>query len=154
MSASGASPVNDGASGGSGGSILIFTEQWKGNGTIASNGGSIVSRSSTGSGGSGGRVAIYFSNKTSFGGAVTAFGGRGARSGGPGTILASTRGYQGLFISNANNSISTNEIDTVANTRGSIAWLDNETRRHRFFEVRLTRKAGLALIPSISNTFP
>ena len=72
--------------GGSGGSIFINVTQLQGAGSVTVNGGAGVTNVGPISSGGGGRIATVFGSST-FSGVVTAYGGGGSRSGGPGTIL-------------------------------------------------------------------
>ena len=71
-------------SGGAGGSILINTYHLDGDGTIQANGGT----GSGGGGGAGGRIAVYYTNQSSFIGTSQALGGSGKSDlGGAGTVF-------------------------------------------------------------------
>lgn len=81
-----------GSSGGSGGSVLITTHILEGGGTIAANGGTGSTYSTfLGGSGSGGRIAVYFDDMSSYLGAISAFGGSTDPMGGPGTIYLHNR---------------------------------------------------------------
>ena len=70
-------------SGGAGGSILMKVFHIDGDGSIQANGGA----GSLGGGGSGGRIAVYFSNQSTYIGSIQAFGGAGSSDlGAAGTI--------------------------------------------------------------------
>ena len=93
VSADGADAVNDGAGGGSGGSIWMHSNILKGYGKITTHGGAGSNYTlNTGSGGSGGRVSVYFNiNETmsefrywAYGGAK---GGSNSENGGAGTVF-------------------------------------------------------------------
>jgi len=144
----------DGAAGGSGGSILIQTNSWTGTGSITSNGaaGSRLG-SSTGGGGSGGRIAVHFTTST-FTGTFAAYGGAGGSTnaaGGPGTVFTKdyTTGFRTLIIGNNNNVIMQNDISTPSTTLGTIAWLvEPGVTNFVVDEVRLLKNAGLAIEPT------
>lgn len=70
--------------GASGGSVLLRTGTLSGHGEIVSNGGGGLSASA---GGSGGRIALYVTDKSPFTGTVSAFGGCGSLCGAAGTIF-------------------------------------------------------------------
>ena len=88
--------------GGAGGSILINTYYLDGDGSFEANGGA----GSSGGGGGGGRIAIRFSNQSSFIGTMQALGGNGRSDlGGAGTVFLqdssnSTRPYRKLIVIN------------------------------------------------------
>lgn len=84
-----ANGADDSAGGASGGSILIRAGTLSGHGEIVSNGGKGLgsARSNLGAGGSGGRVALYITDKTPFTGTLTTYGGCGATCGAAGTIF-------------------------------------------------------------------
>lgn len=93
VSADGADAVNNGAGGGSGGSVWMHCNIIEGYGKITAHGGAGSNySSSTGSGGAGGRVAVYFNiNETmsefrywAYGGAK---GGSRSENGGAGTVF-------------------------------------------------------------------
>lgn len=79
-----ANGADDSAGGASGGSILLRAGTLSGHGEIVSNGGSGLGSAS---GGSGGRIALYITDKTPFTGTVTSYGGCGATCGAAGTIF-------------------------------------------------------------------
>jgi hypothetical protein len=81
-----------GSGGGSGGSLYVTAGILTGAGTISSSGG--VGDPPYGGGGGGGRIAVYYGTNQ-FSGALSAFGGTGAMTGGAGTIyLAQNSGVQ------------------------------------------------------------
>lgn len=144
--------------GGSGGSILIQTRDWNGNGRLTANGGSAsrttASPYSYGGGGGGGRIAVHYSQGT-FSGSMQAIGGSfefSAASGGPGTIFVQDgAGYRKLFVNNAGLTANTEILpldNTHRLTRGSVAWLTNDTATFEFDEINLTGNARLAVLPT------
>ena len=94
VSANGGPAAENGAGGGSGGSIWVFCTEIKGYGKITVNGGAGSNLSSSpGSGGAGGRLAVYFEvNRTMTGFGYHSWGGRAgdrdtAENGGAGTAF-------------------------------------------------------------------
>jgi hypothetical protein len=85
ISANGAFGFGQGASGGSGGGILVNSAAISGGGTISANGGAAYD--SSGGGGGGGRIAVY-SGASQFTGRMFATGGAGGAYGGAGTIFS------------------------------------------------------------------
>lgn len=142
--------------GGSGGSIYIQTISLQGNGSVSANGGA-GSNSGVhyGGGGAGGRIAIYFTNN-SYNGSITSVGGEGytGLSGGPGTIFIQDQslGFKKLIVNNEGlvpNMDTANDL-IIADVRGTVAWLMNETL-HEFDEVRIAGNAALAIESPGSN---
>ena len=87
VSSNGENPSAGRGGGGSGGSIYIETDGFRGLGSINANGGSATGDTNClGGGGAGGRIAIK-QTTNAFTGSVTAFGGTGYECGGAGTIL-------------------------------------------------------------------
>ena len=70
--------------GGSGGSVYLRSATLYGHGEIVSNGGNGLGAAA---GGSGGRIALYITDKSPFTGTLTAFGGCGSACGAAGTIF-------------------------------------------------------------------
>lgn len=141
--------------GGSGGSILIYTNTFSGSGTISANGGTGSSGSSgcsvQGGGGSGGRIAVHF-YQSNFTGAMTSFGGLGYSNayGGPGTVFTKdyTAGYTTLAVSNNNFPMFTTTITSMPATMGSVAWItETDVIIHRIDEIRIGGQAGLTFEP-------
>ena len=81
INANGADHSSGGASGGS---VLLRAGTLSGHGEVVSNGGKGLGAAA---GGSGGRIAMYITNKAPFTGTVTAFGGCGSACGAAGTIF-------------------------------------------------------------------
>lgn len=81
INASGADHSSGGASGGS---VLLRAGTLSGHGEIVADGGGGLGASA---GGSGGRIALYITDKSSFKGTVTTFGGCGSACGAAGTIF-------------------------------------------------------------------
>ena len=79
-----ANGADDSTGGASGGSILLRAGTLSGHGVIASNGGEGLGSTA---GGSGGRIAVYVTDKTPFTGTLTTYGGCGATCGAAGTIF-------------------------------------------------------------------
>lgn len=144
LACNGAPGASDGAAGGSGGSFLIQTSLFSGIGTISTNGGNGLeySRSSPsyqGRGGSGGRIAIYYSS-SSYSGAITSISGIGlyGTNGGPGTIFLkdTTTNYKKLIVSNNQLGVVHTTISTFETCTGSVAWLlDDNADSFDFDEV-------------------
>ena len=81
INANGADHSSGGASGGS---VLLRARTLSGHGEIVSNGGNGLGAAA---GGSGGRIALYVTDKSPFTGTVTTFGGCGSTCGAAGTIF-------------------------------------------------------------------
>ena len=79
-----ANGADDSTGGASGGSILLRAGTLSGHGVIASNGGEGLGSTA---GGSGGRIAVYVTDKSPFAGRLTTYGGCGAACGAAGTIF-------------------------------------------------------------------
>ena len=79
-----ANGANDSSGGTSGGSILLRAGTLFGHGEIVSNGGEGFGNAA---GGSGGRIALYITDKTPFKGTLTAYGGCGSTCAAAGTIF-------------------------------------------------------------------
>lgn len=79
-----ANGANDSRGGASGGSILVHAGTLSGHGEVLSNGGEGLSNSA---GGSGGRIALYITDRTSFKGVLTTYGGCGTTCAAAGTIF-------------------------------------------------------------------
>lgn len=147
-------PTTLGSGGGAGGSIFIFTSSLQGSGSITSNGGIGGSDWSSptfyGGGGGGGRIAIHYTT-SSFTGTLSAAGGEGPNTqshGGPGTIFTQdyTTGTRKLTVNNNNLNVVTKEIESAADTRGSIAWLASTSiATFEVDEISISGNAGLAM---------
>lgn len=130
--------------GASGGSILLQTERFTGNGVLDVSGGQ--GQDQQAGGGSGGRLAVYIKSRSRFFGRHRANGGRAgdARrdlsrvSGGPGTVyiheLRRQFPYDQLLLDNNNRPLS--HYITLNETKDS----------YEFDEVHLTQKASLHMI--------
>jgi len=77
-----------GSGGGAAGSIQLKTDRLIGSGVVRANGGNGITGTTSGNsgGGGGGRIAYEYSDKSNWGGALTASGGSGQNSGGTGSI--------------------------------------------------------------------
>jgi len=84
--------VNASGGGGSGGSILVYTGQFDGTGTISANGGNSGGKKEKGGNGGGGRIALYYFNKD-FTGVPSVVAGTGG--GAPGGTGSFTEGNYG-----------------------------------------------------------
>lgn len=130
--------------GGSGGSILIETLQFTGNGVLDVSGGNAKYHES--GGGSGGRLALYIKSKSRFFGEYLALGGTAGNlmndlsraSGGPGTVyineFINQMPYNRLVIDNKNRPFS------------HYVTLNESISLYEFNEVQLKRKASLHIV--------
>ena len=125
--------------GGSGGSILLNTVSFTGNGVLDVSGG----HGQNGGGGSGGRLAVYVGSKGRYFGQNLATGGSAANdlsrsSGGPGTVyireLRNQVPHDRLVVDNKNRPFS--HYVTLNETMNS----------YEFDEIHLTRKASLHMV--------
>jgi hypothetical protein len=123
-----------GAGGGSGGSIWIITNTLSGNGYISADGGvgsSVENEDNVmfhGGGGSGGRIAIYYHHVSNFTGNITAMGGEGYYTGGPGTIYVynTSSSTSLLQIKNMDPPANISDIPSLSSSFGQIAWIVEE----------------------------
>jgi len=135
----------------SGGSIIIVTGSMDGYGTITASGGAV---SGTLSGGSGGRIAVYYLDLTYFYGRFNAYGGAtqvSTQSGACGTIYMQ---YNGTSYSNRTVIIDNNGIlpfntePICANcTDPGRTWLPSVPQA--FDEFRVVRGGSVAIVPSV-----
>ena len=135
--------------GGSGGSIILETDQFLGSGSIAAAG--VATADGYFGGGSGGRIAIYFTTNE-FSGSVNAAGGIASSggTGGPGTIyycqyINSTSNYTKLVIDNGGATDLPSNIGTMASTVGSVAWLVNPPEEFVIDELLFPYEGALAM---------
>ena len=98
-----------GSGGGSGGSVWISTNYFKGHGEITARGGLGNSYgSAVGGSGAGGRIAVHMNQEDEFRGSCSPFGGTGdgPRQGGPGTVyieeMRQSHIHSRLYIDNKN----------------------------------------------------
>lgn len=130
--------------GGSGGSILVDTIRFTGNGILDVSGGS--GQGEIAGGGSGGRLAVYIKNQNRYFGQFLAIGGSAGNSGneftlasgGPGTVyIKELRNYifhDRLMLDNKNRPFS------------HYVTLNESLDSYQFDEVHLTRKASLHMV--------
>jgi hypothetical protein len=125
MSANGFDALQDGAGGGSGGSIWVMARTVRGSGSISADGGS--GEFFGGGGGGGGRIAIYYltnpGHTNNFTGTMTAYGGDGQYWGDDGSVLFSAgvpmlRGISHAPVGIVSNAVSS--IDVQFNTAMNI----------------------------------
>lgn len=128
----GTSPSHSSSGGGSGGSIFMTADVFRGHGTLSANGGASSSQQTDfpGGGGGGGRVAVHF-NEMKFAGEISCHGGESlSEAGGPGTVLLydTDNGTFSLYVDNDHTGKPTldTDVDYLPGSRtssSSRAWL-------------------------------
>lgn len=164
--------ISSGAGGGAGGSVLIRTGVFSGEGTISANGGaggSFNHYGLYGGGGGGGRIAVYFTD-SSFSGSMQAFGGQNDLTysyfcpGGPGIFLLPHFLFTGIYVlftgtiytMNTTSGYSMLTVDgggfgqfgppgPTISTTYSGAWLTDSALVYNFSEVVIKRQGTLAI---------
>src|SRR6185369_4489330 len=135
----------------SGGSIWLTVSNLLGSGTISANGG--AGGFPYGGGGSGGRIAVYFTNNN-FTGAITAFGGSGAGNGAAGTIyLQPPNPQNALFLADNGGKRGTNTVLDVISF-GQLSILHGGSITSRLSSVaitNLTMDTNTAFFPPATN---
>lgn len=150
--------------GGSGGSILIDTNSFRGMGNITANGGSRYT-SGRGGGGAGGRIAIYFRENVTYWGEYQCHGGYSAgnaESGGPGPVFIYNvkMNHSTLYVNNRMRT-TTMEVNLIRNYKdiskdrfkawilpeSSDHWLAGGNDDYKFNELQIFGNAHLALLP-------
>jgi hypothetical protein len=140
----------DTTTGTSGGSIMINTSSWDGDGTISAVGmaGSLY-------GGGGGRIAAYFTT-SNFKGQIQCYSYPPVDAsnyvyGGPGTIFTKnlSTGYTKLSIDNGGNG----QTNIENNSTGAVAWLTEDgVSQFTFDEVQLNGRGALAINATNTGT--
>ena len=151
--------------GGSGGSIVINTYEFRGMGNITSNGGSRFA-GGTGGGGAGGRIAIYFRKNVTYWGEYQCHGGYStgnAESGGPGIVFIYNveKNHSTIYVNNRMRT-TTDDVNLIRDyldlskdrfkawilPESSDHWLAGGNDDYRFNELQIFGNAHLALLPN------
>ena len=144
--------------GGSGGSIWIHCNMFRGTGKVQANGGSQYSPGGTGGGGAAGRIAIYmWANRTYFG-SYEAHGGSAinrGEPGGPGPIFLYHKYHNHSTLYVNNNGLESDHVSLVENysdlSKDSFkAWILAEfsDRSFSFEELQIYGNSHLAIAPT------
>ena len=157
LDVSAAPTSNEGAGGGSGGSVLLHAKLFLGKGNIKANGGATMASSvRSGGGGAGGRIAVHY-EASRFGGVFSAHGGlSGSESGGPGTLyLAENATHRTVIINNNGYRTTKAYISDYSDLSedGGRAWMDLGTRASFTVDQLLLRGGGHLAFRSLLPTF-
>lgn len=154
----GTSPSHASIGGGSGGSILLSADVFRGHGKLSANGGAASTQQTNypGGGGGAGRIALHYGQKT-FAGEVSCHGGNSLyEAGGPGTVVLHDTGNDTVSLSVDNNNAKNPTVDTIVNylpgipgsQSSGVAWILPEVdgREFQFEVLSLSGGSHLAVV--------